>query len=276
MPEYTSPGLRSAVVLDNSTHARFDTHAASAGYGSGYIPRDWDDCFLGYAAPVFDLPLIPEDEINDRIKELDEKQQTLDHFAKAIGLNSPSQGQTNSCWAYAGTQAMRYTIARQTGVVLDLCPTSTICMLTNFSNVGGWSSRFVEGVSKFGINTTAEWPRNSFSRQNAKPEVLAKAKTRIAVEFRDFPSRGLSAQKRGQYLATALLLGVPVAAGYNWMSHAVMMKRLALKDGKRVVIADNSGLYRDSNGETVFSWEHSIYDDAVCCPVMRINSEDLK
>lgn len=276
MADYTSPGLELAVVWDAENWEQLAAVYSGDGVGAGYEERDWDECPFGYAANEFNLPLIPEDEIDERIKEQDEKGLTLDHFAKKVGMNSPSQGSTNSCWAYAGTQAMRYAIARQTGVLVDLCPTSTVCRLTNYQNIGGWSSRFVEGVAQFGINTVAEWPRNAFSRKYNTEENKAKSLLRRAVEFQDLPVRGLSAKKRGQILATALLNNRPVASGHNWMRHAVMMKRLGFKNGKRVVVADNSGLYRDRNGETVFSWEKAIYDDAVMCSVVRLVAGDLQ
>lgn len=252
-------------VLDDTNTEQLEK--LSVGTGRGYKPRDWKEAPAGYAGPVFEDELLREDEVRAIVKQREADNTTNRELKRRFKILSRTQGQTSSCWAYSDVQGMRYVWARQTGIVPNLCPTSTLCYITGFQDVGGFNARFIKEVERRGINTVEDgWRMNSFSSRNDTPEMRAKALARKGCEHLDLPLRGLSAKKRAQYTWTALYKYGPVPAGYDWMGHAILLvDLLILSDGSLAWFADNSGLYRDKNGETVFSFTKGIPNDA-CVP----------
>ncbi len=271
---YTTPGFERASVFDERNSPQLMRSYSGDGVGSGYLPRNWQKDPLGLsgcAAPFY-LDLIPEDEWFDRIKEQDEQGVTLSHVQEAHGIVSRNQGQTPLCWAYAGQQAMQYVLARS-GVDVtgdnELSAASGAAYVTGFRLQGNWSTNFLIRAREFGLNSVREWPHNAMDRKLDTEANRKQAATRLVREWMDFPARGVPPKQRGQMLATALLNRYAVATGHNWMQHAVTMKRLIIVKDRICFLADNSGLYRDQKGETVFSWQQGLYDDAVAPTSVR-------
>ncbi len=95
------------VIGDDTPSAEYD--AQSDGRAKGCIPRDYDAAPQGCyaAAPAWDIasiPLVPWDEIPDRIAHMTEtKTRLLDLVESLDPLDQNGQGY---CWYYSGTAAI--------------------------------------------------------------------------------------------------------------------------------------------------------------------------
>lgn len=267
MSKHTSPRIGIGIVCDVDGGSTRELYSIK-GFGSGYVERDWDKNPLGYCAPVFDIPLLTEDEAWDMFAERETYRTTNRDMAELMKLVSRSQGRTSSCWAYAGAQAQRWAEGVDSGIVPDICPTSVIYWLLG-RDQGYWSTGYVEACQEHGWCTAAEWQLNDFSGKANTPENRDKAKTRRQIEFVELPSRGLSKSQKRRTMLTALLTLGPVAAGYNRMAHAITLMDGVIVNGAKKGFAHNSGLYRDKDGFTIFDDWIFEYDDAIVPTVMR-------
>lgn len=228
--------------------------------GRGRIPRDWSLSPYGQTprCGAFTIPVIPRADWPARIKLQEESQSDLHSLAQAAGYKVPSQGQTNYCWINAPTRAAELLQLVQTGSVTMLSAASVGAKIKNFRNVGGWGTEGLAYGVEHGWVTAATWPNSAIDRKYDTAAANAERAHYQVDEWWDL--------KPGNFdqLATCLLLNIPVAAGYNWMSHEVLcVKLLANGDGSFSVLWYNTGYLRDANGFTVASERKATPDDAV-------------
>jgi len=241
-------------VIDESKSAPF-------GF-TGYLGREY-----GYGKGFMKtgvIPRIPRSEWDDRIRELEDKRARLSDLLFSEGWTVHNQQDTNYCWVFAATAAVEFVRLLQAADNKRLSPASVGSKITNFRNVGGWSTRAIEFISVNGIVPADLWPPTAISRKYDKVEYWEEAKKYQIIEWADLEPKTLDE------LFSALLIGFPVAVGYDWWGHAVVALDAVKIDGKYGVrIANSWGDHWGSRGLGILLGQRAIPDDA-CAPMIIV------
>lgn len=183
------------------------------GFSKGYRGM-WEP---GCAAPKtfadIGIPLIPESEWDDRIRQHEIDQTREYDLSMAMGLPCKDQNGTNYCWVNSPTYCCDVIRLRETGRVIRHSPASAGAPIKNFSNSGGWGSQALEHFKANGLNLTEDWPDNAIKRSYYTDENREKAKVNIVLEYFKLDS--------WVEMGSCILAGIPTANGYNWWSHEV-------------------------------------------------------
>jgi hypothetical protein len=148
------------------------------------------------------------------------------------------QASTNYCWCNAPAQGMTALAYQQGRPLLIFSAASIGGPLTNYRNEGGWGGDAVNFAQTTGAVRTTLWPSNAISSSYARnPEVKADyPKNRITTQIADLGATG----KMFDEVATCVLVGAPVACGYDWWGHEVLAVGLQIDNGKPYLILRNS------------------------------------
>ena len=193
----------------------------------------------GYAGTFADsgIPLIPESEWDDRLRQLEKDKADLPTFADEMGLPIRNQRNSNYCWAFGTCRSAEYALL-QSGRNIYVSPFSVGGPIKNFRNRGGWGDEALDWMASHGWNTDEEWDADggasSINRRYYTEENRQKAATRRVTEYYK-----LSSGRRGwAEVVSAVLAGYGVAAGYNWWGHLICITGLTV--GSHNAIIDNS------------------------------------
>ncbi|GIW60060.1 MAG: hypothetical protein KatS3mg087_1126 [Patescibacteria group bacterium] len=219
------------------------------GYGEGFMK-------------VNQVPLIPRDEWDDRIAHQEKTRSRTSDLLKQAKWTVFNQERTRYCWVFAATAAVEVVRLMEKLDRVRLSPASVGSILTNFRNVGGWSTKAIEFIAEHGIVPAIYWPPTAISRRYNLESHWQEAKKYRVVEWWDLQPRTLDE------LASALLINMPVAVGYNWWGHAVMAIDLVKIDGKYGIrIANSWGGEWGHRGFGILLGNRALPDDA-CAPVI--------
>lgn len=205
--------------------------------GHGLVPRDWQSHPLGCYAAESEFPdsmLIPENEWEERLKELRAKRAGLLDLRNASGgkLDSLNQGKYPLCWAFSTTKCVMYLEAIEGQSVEKLSAWWLAGRETGWRSRGGWGSASLDRAVKDGIPTYNAAP--SFDKKYDNPEVKANAARRKVQEWW---AGSEDRDKRRHQFNTAMLLSLPCIGDWNFWSHSTSVIDLK-KIGTSVV--DNS------------------------------------
>jgi len=208
------------------------------------------------AAELVDITPIPRSEWADRIDTLNRAQAQVRDYLRRAGWKVHNQAQTNYCWVFAAAAAVEGAMILQQQKWERLSPASVGAKITGFRNVGGWSSRAIEYIAQHGIVPARLWPPTAIERKYDTTEAWKAAEEYRVASWYDLPPSLDS-------VATCLLLGVPVAVGYNWWGHAVLAVGL-IRQGATwgLVIANSWGESWSENGYGILLGRRAIPDDA--------------
>lgn len=223
------------VVINDRNYKRFLSGQVVDGDQKSYglKPRNFKTHPTGYsaAAPVFDLPLMDDAEIADRIKEQEKYQSSLYHVRLRGNAGSPvpsyDQDGVGYCWNHSVASACTALRAAAGEPFVPLSPFMVGCIIKGYRDQGGWGLEAVEFVAKNGMPSTAFWPARSMSRSNDTPEMRANAKLHRFTYWFDCSDNPAT---RKRQVMTASLLGLPVVADFNWWSHSVCLLRVFSMD----------------------------------------------
>lgn len=234
----------------------------------GHRPRDYTNTPLGSiprCGPL-PLPLIQRSEWSRLIKEQIASQSRLSDIVRRVNMPSLNQAQTNFCWANAPTNCVRIVRCIQNLPFIDLSPASVACRVNGFVNQGGWGADAMKKIIADGVDPIDMWPANAISRQYDTPASKERAKDFRVTEWFDLKPRSF------EQLATCLLLGYPVAVGYNWWSHEVTAMDLVetAPDIFGVRIWNSWGDTWSDKGMGVLSEAKATPDDAVTANVVSM------
>ena len=171
----------------------------------------------------FPLPLIPDGDIPDRIKQQSVDLNSLYHLRLVgdAGKPIPSRDQDGApyCWAHSGVSAMLLARAAAGQPYVDLSPFATACMVMNFRQVGGNGDEGLDFDATHGIPTSQFWPQQSMSRSHDNPQTWENAKLHRAQKWYALDTSDRTTLKR--QMATCSLLNIPMVGDYNRWSHSV-------------------------------------------------------
>lgn len=208
------------IINDQNYHEVIEPTINGDKKAMGLVPRDYAANPVGYlaCAKPFDLPLIPEDEWEERLKEQKARKATLKDV-RDRGMNGqpiPSRDQNGKgyCWAHSSTSACLIVRAIQGQPYADLSAFAVACVIKGFRDQGGYGSQSLEFIAKRGIPTSEFWPQQSMARDNDNEKTWENAALHKVTEWMDLEERN-----KQQYV-TCLLSGIPVVADRNWWSHS--------------------------------------------------------
>lgn len=204
-------GLRPGELLIDDSNYRIQMPTK---HGRGHIDRNYARVPYGAlpGAKAFPIPVIPRSEWSARIKER-EATGLLSERMLRKGIPSLDQNGTNYCWTNGVVTAIYGIRVAQNLPHVDLSPASVAAPIKGYRNVGGWGGEALEYIIAKGIAPAKLWPANAISRQYDNAESQAARRDYIVTDWYELAPRNFD-QKM-----TLLLLGIPVASGYNWWSH---------------------------------------------------------
>lgn len=214
MSKYVSIINPGELILDDSSPVTAVVNGVEM--GRGYMARDevLDPPFS--FCQRLGLPLIDPSEYRDRIEEMERTKTRLSDLIKAAGMRSKNQKSTNYCWVFAATSAVQVVRIIQGEQHVELSPASVGCPITNYRNVGGWSTRAIEYGGPKGWVPSSMWPDTAIDATYDNAQTKAERANYLCPEWWELSSRS------DQELMTCLLSRIPVAIGQNHWSHAVL------------------------------------------------------
>jgi hypothetical protein len=197
----------------------------------GLIPRDYSIHPVGFyaAIPAFhavDMPLIPQSEWSQRLKDLTEAGARLsDIRRRGMGgkpIPSRDQGQRGYCWAHSGVSAHLVVRARDGQPYADLSAYAIACQIKDFADEGGWGAQGVDWQIANGVPTSKTWPQQSVNQSNVNAAMKAEsALHKIDEGWIDLQAAQCDRKLSWAQVLTCLLSGHPVVTDFNWWSHSV-------------------------------------------------------
>lgn len=206
----------------------------------GMRPRGWSS-----GLPTFSeqstVPLIPERDWDDIIRQQEKDKTRIRDFVFDMGLTCLNQGQTNFCWANGPTYSAMITRLKETGQCVRLSPASVAWPIKR-GNRGGWGLEAYNYAMKYGWNLQEDYPPNELGGRSGTPENKEKAKKNIILE-------GFVCETWEEW-GSAILAGFGVATGRNHWSHLTCDIEISLGDHD----AGTMNSWSESWGLKGFGW----------------------
>lgn len=165
--------------------------------------------------PPLSLPLIPPEEYDERIEEMERTKTTISHLCRHAKLPCKDQGRTNYCWINAPVHQIEIVRVVQGQPMVILSPASAGAPIKNFRNVGGWGTEGMRFLAEKGCCPVEKWPANAIDRRYYTEE-----NRQLALQYRAEGWEELRPRSVPE-LFTCLLNRKPVGVGYNWWAHEV-------------------------------------------------------
>lgn len=185
-------------------------------FGRGLYPRDHYNVPYGSVGTPFDLPLIPRDEWDDRIAEMEDEQTRLSDIILDYDIPEKDQDGVPFCWGFGPTQAYEFTRMWDGLPYKSLSPASGCCPLTNFQARGGWGTEFLKYTVEHGLCESESWPDIAIDRKYDTPENNAQRAENRVLEWWELRPRDLD------QMFTCLFHRRACAIGQNHWSHEVV------------------------------------------------------
>lgn len=236
--------------------------SVDSGRGGGYVPRNYAAQPYGslpFAAP-FSGRVHPRNEWQDLAEELERTGSLLSQIIARRNYAASNQANTNYCWFHGVSNGDRALRAKAGLPDNHPSPASGAAQIKRGRNEGGNGIDALEWMIENGINTLDEWPENSRDLRHATPENAALAKGRRVQEWWDV-------EPDEDVVFSLLLDRIPVAAGYNWWGHLIVLLDPIFKNGKPNARGWNSWSpdwpQQGANGLFTFDGRKWIPDDCV-------------
>jgi len=205
-----------------------------------------------------DMPLIPREEWDERIEEMERTKSRISDLCIAANLPCKDQNGTNYCWINAPTHAIEVLRVIQNQNLILLSPASVGAKIKNFKNQGGWGLEGLKYIAKYGVVPVNLWPANAINRKYDTAEAWAAAEDYKAVEWDELKPRNLDE------LFTRLFNRIPVPVGYDWWGHEVLACDPAKDKGEYVLRIRNSwAMSWGFKGFNILKGRKMFPDDAV-------------
>lgn len=212
------------VIGDDTPSAEYT--AMSDGRARGLIPRDYGAHPVGCyeAAPAWDLasmPLVPWDEIPDRIAHMEETKTRLVDLT--IDMDPLDQGMQGFCWFYSGTGALQCLRVRNNQANVRLSAHSGAWVIKGGRDQGGWGAQGLDFQRERGVVPVSLWPEKSMdgNRYNTAANWEAAKEFRPTEGFVDLSVAQYDRQLSVQQIISCYLNRIPVISDFNWWGHSV-------------------------------------------------------
>ena len=211
------------VIGDDTPSLTYDATAL----GKGLIERDYAEypvgCY-GSAPPwsVDEMPLVPWDEIPDRIAHLEETKSRLSDIYQHPALDQNGQGY---CWFYSGTGCIQVLRERNNQPYQRLSAHSGAWVIKNGRDQGGWGAQGLDFQRERGVMPISVWPEKSMNgREYNTPANWETAKEyRVTEGFVDLDPPQYNRELSVHQVISCLLNRVPVIGDFMWWRHSVAM-----------------------------------------------------
>lgn len=212
-----------------------DIEPSPVGFSRGYVERDLEahpvgSLFGSTGVEEFNkiIPLIPWEEVEERIAEMNAKKTRLSDI-RMIGDNgnpivSLDQNGQGYCWAYSPAAAITLRRAQMGLPHIRLSAHSLACRIKNFRDEGGWCGLSTTDAIKVGYVPTKYWTEKSMSRSlNNQANWDIAQNFRVTEGFLDLQQPVHGKTLTFQQVVSCLLAGVPVPGDFNWWSHSICL-----------------------------------------------------
>jgi hypothetical protein len=206
------------------------------------------------------IPLIPERDWDDIIRQKEKDGANIVNLCKEFKLPCKDQGSTNYCWVNAPTHCCEIIRLMESGQVVSLSPASAGAPIKSFSNSGGWGSQALEFFKLHGLNASSDWPDNAIQRSYYTEANKEKAKRNIVREYYILNSW----EERG----SCILQDIPTADGYDWWRHEVTGVGIVLTSHD-LVIRNSWSMSWGDQGFGILSGNKKQSDDSVAILTME-------
>lgn len=210
-----------SVINDDNYEAFLKPIINNKRYSTGLKPRDYashpEGCFA-WADPFPDELLIPEDEIDGRLKEqAAQKASLLDWRTFYYSyLQSLDQDGLGLCWAFSSTKAMMYLRALEGEAMKVLSAWWVAGKVKNWRDEGGWGGESLAQIVSGGVPEMSLCP--SYKREYDTPATQANATLHKCVRWWEGSQ---DRDKATHQMFSAWCWSLPTINDYNWWSHSV-------------------------------------------------------
>lgn len=194
--------------------------------GHGLVPRDYRTYPAQMFAPPSDMPLIPEGEWAERIRDKDAAKSWLRDIRDTGNAGQPipslDQNGQGYCWAYSTTACVLLIRALNNQPYVRLSAHAIGCMVKGFRDEGGWCGLSAKYHREVGCPSVAFWAEKSMSRSNDKPETWANAALhKVTEDWVDLTRDVYDQNLTWAQVVTCALSNIPQANDFNDWSHSV-------------------------------------------------------
>ena len=255
---FTSQLYPGEQIFDDATPAPDTPSGQSRGLIDLSLVRPDGYAYSGIAKPFPKELLIPRNDWQAWIQEMEERKTRTSDLVKQAGLQCKNQQSTSYCWINAPVycQEVKRVVQNQSLVVLS--PASAGAQIKNFRNVGGWGREGLEWLVEHGCCPVENWPANAIDRRYATEENKALALKYRVDEWYELQPRNLDEH------VSALLRRIPCAVGLNYWGHEVSDEDAIWLDGEIAIRFRNSwGMVWGSEGYGVRQGNKRFADDIV-------------
>ncbi len=202
----------------------------------GLVPRDLKSFPMGAFAPVANIPLVPLEELPDRIREQEEKQTSLRHmlltgnFGQPIpSLNQNDPRYFNSrfprwgyCWMYGAVGCVEALRARFKMPYVRLSAFGNAYTLKQGADEGGWGALAMDMLIRRGVGPESLWPNfEQKMRQPNDPYWTEAEKFKVTDGWMELESPVYDRDLSWHQVLSLLINRVPVSKDHNWWGHSV-------------------------------------------------------
>ena len=250
-------------INDSNAHLFCDNKAVVDGVRryntyNGMFPTERERQSVKDFSQLLEVPLIPRDEWDDRIRE-GEKNGTTEDYIRQSRMKVLNQQNTSYCWAFATVFAFMVVRLIETLTEERMSGASVAAPVKNFANVGGWGYQALDYMAKHGVNLIADWPETSRNRAYYNAENREKAKQNLVLEYYRLDS--------WDEVMSCLLCGVVVSGGHDWWRHQVLHVTPML--GERTKIGNSWGTGWSDEGWGILEGRRRIPDGACAVVATR-------
>lgn len=208
---------------------------------TGLLPRELPMGGVVCAAPLSEaMPLIPKIEWADRIKAMDASRGWVNDRRRALSARLgksvvKDQDGLGYCHVFALTNCVEALRDREGLPYVELAPES-LGGVVGWQNAGGMMDADIAWAARHGIAARKFCPP---WKHNPTQFVAGWQESAVLHAPTEWFELGSSGDMWGE-VVTALLLGMPLYAGWAWWSHSVMGGKLVVIDGEVCLEIENS------------------------------------
>ena len=231
------------------------------GAGRGLVPRDYAAHPVGYLGALgppmhaVDMPLIPEAEWPERIRDMVATKSRLSDIRLAGNGGQPipslDQNPWGYCWSHSSTHANMLLRAAANQPYVPLSAFAVAATIKGGRDQGGWGAQSLEFITERGQPSQAFWPQKDVNLGRGTAACWANAALHKVTEgWVDLQAAQYDRNLTFAQVVTCLLSRVPVVGDFNWWGHSV-----CLMDAVDGVAAFNAGDLRAGSGRLLTARE---------------------